>query len=152
MPAPAAAMPDSFSFGGGGMDDLVQLALRALFLTAEPLTPALIAEKCATFPGLSACLILKADGTKHAGSSQSGGDVGHFNDTAHRSIESLRMLAESLGQEARGVFTLNSGGGTRTIFLDRTVSVAVLHTSADFQPGVREKLTLVVRALADMKS
>ena len=149
--APPAATPDSFSFGEAGMDDLVQLALRAIFLTAEPLTPALIAVKCATLPGLSACLIVKADGAKYGGSSQTGGDAGHFNDTAHRSIESLRMLAESLGQEVRGVFTLHSGGGTRTIFLDRTVSVAVLHSSTDFQLGVREKLTLVMCALADMK-
>jgi hypothetical protein len=143
---------EEFSFGGG-MDDLVQLALRALFLTAEPLTPPLIAEKCAAFPGLSACLIVRNDGTRYSASSQSGGEIAHFNDTAHRSIESLRMLAGSLDQEPRGVFTLPAGGGARTVFLERTVSLAVLHSGshAEFQPGVREKLALTVRALADMK-
>jgi hypothetical protein len=149
-PAAVAAVNEDFSFGAA--EDLVQLALRALFLTADPLTPASIAEKCAAFPGLRACLVLQTDGTRHSGSSQTGSDVAHFHDTAHRSAESLRMLAESLGQEPRGTFTLRSGGGLRTILLERTVSLAVLHDGTEFHPGVREKLALTVRALADMRA
>jgi hypothetical protein len=55
-----------------------------------------------------------------------------------------------MGFEGNGSFTLRSAAAMRTFFIERGLCLAVLHTRAAFPPGVRDKLLLTARLLADI--
>lgn len=160
VPAPSAApahKPHTQSAPGAGHDisfnqveDLSQLVLRALFMTDATLRRQEIVDRCAAFPGLRACLIIASQGVTHSGHDGASEDVRQFCTNAPRAHEYLTGLAQSMGIEGQGTFTLRSGSTIRTFFIDHGVCLAVLHAQAAFPPGVREKLILVARSLADV--
>jgi hypothetical protein len=145
--APAAPAVE-FNFGDTG--DLTKCTLRALFATDDDLSAQEIVNLCGELPGLRACLVIAPDGVTSSGQDSSDEEIGHFTANAPRSHEFLTGLAQSMGIEDQGSFTLRSGTTVRTFFIDRGLCLAVLHAQAAFEPGVRDKLIVTLRSLADL--
>lgn len=153
-PAPAAtsepATLEDLSFGY--VDTPAQLALRAVFGTDRTLGTQDVVDLVARLDGLRACLVH----TPHAGlqspaSSDDNEEVRHFRDRAGALFEKTASLVRELDPSAREQsFTLRTGKGVVSFFAIDDVCLAVLHAEPAFRPGVREKLTLVVRTVADM--
>ena len=123
-----------------------------MFMTAGTPTPGEIALHCSTLPGLRTCIVISPGGVIHGSPDSLDEEVRDFNNHAPRAHEYLTGLAQSMGFESQGSFTLRSTSVIRTFFIERHLCLAVLHTEEGFLPGVREKLILTARSLADMLS
>lgn len=144
--APAGVPPIEFNFSE--TPDIPRLTLRALFMTDEDLPPARILELCAQLPGLRACVAITPAGLFSGGHPSGGTDIDHFTANASRAFEYLTGLAENMGIDGVGSFTLRSGNTVRTFFIEQDLCLAVLHGQGAFSPGVRDRLLLTARALA----
>jgi hypothetical protein len=147
--APVIAVPP-VEFNFGEAPDLRAVMLRALFMTDQDLTPHDIVDQCARLPGLRSCLAIVPDGVVASEHNAANEDVSHFTANAPRAHEYLTGLAESMGIESKGSFTLRSGNTVRTFFVESKICLAVLHGEPRFEPGVRDKLILTARALAEI--
>ncbi len=149
QPQTLAAPPADLSFGI--VEDMTQLALRALFMTERSLTPQEIIEQCAQFPGLGGAVFL--DGRSAVGASRipSNPEIAALVASAPETYNSLTHLASAMGVAHTGSFTMRTDRALRSFFIERGVCLAVLHDQPNFQPGVREKLILVSRALSAMQ-
>ena len=147
-PAPSASPPLEFNFGEPV--DLTQVTLRALYLTDGDLTPHQVVDCCSQLPGIRSCLVIVSGNVISSGHDSGSEEVQHFTANAPKSHEYLAGLAGSMGIEGDGSFTLRSGTSVRTFFIARGLCLAVLHARSGFAPGVRDKLLLTARCLADL--
>lgn len=146
--AAPAAPPIEFNFGE--TPDMALVTLRAIFSTDEDLTAREIVDRLAQLPGLrSAVAIIKGDvfASEDAGDSE---EVAQFIASSPKNCEYLTGLAESMGYGRSGSFTLRAGTGVRTIIIENGNCLAVLHDTAGFGPGVRDKLLVTVRILGGL--
>lgn len=136
----------------GYVDDHVQLALRAIFSTDQTMRPEDVVHLSSQFAGLRACMILTPQGAVPGGApAEASEEVRHFQERAGALFEKTASLVRELDPAAREqAFTLRTAKGVISFFAAGDVCLAALHAEPSFQPGVREKLTLVSRALADM--
>ncbi len=148
--APAASPAPPIEFRFGEAIDYNQTLLRGFFSSANDLTPHEIVDHCAQLPGLRSCLAIMSGSSIASGHGSGSDDVAHFTANAPRAFEYLTGLAESMNFEGNGSFTLRAGATVRTFIIESGVCLAVLHEKSAFAPGVREKLILTARALADM--
>ena len=66
-------------------------------------------------------------------------------------FEKTASLVRELDPTAREqMFTLRTAKGVVSFFAVGDICLATLHAEPNFQPGVREKLVLVSRSLAEM--
>ncbi len=137
-------------FNVNGYEDFNLLALRALFMTDNDLTLQEIVDRCATLPGLRASLAVSPAGVTASAHSNADEEINHFISNSARSYEYFTGLASSMGIDGQGSFTLHSGPSIRTFFIEQNFCFAVLHSEAGFQPGVRDKLILTARSLANL--
>jgi hypothetical protein len=141
---PAASMP-GLSLSAAG--DNEQLMLRALLGVSEKLNRQMVLEHTARLPGVAACAWVKGGKvTAHGDSSKAAQD---FRQQAADIATSMRTLARLTGLEAE---TLSIAVGDRllTFCLQQDQSLGVLHTSMEPPSGLREKITLLSRELAQM--
>jgi hypothetical protein len=137
-------------FNFGEALDLPRVTLRALFMTDEDLTPNEIVDRCAQLDGVRSCLAIATSGVISSGHDSASEEVSHFVSNAPRAHEYLTGLAESMGFAGNGSFTLRSAAALRTFFIENGICLAVLHGRAAFAPGVRDRLILTARLLADI--
>jgi hypothetical protein len=137
-----------FNFGDTG--NVSKSTLRALFMTDADLSTEEVVEQCGGLPGLRACLVITSGGVVSSGINSSCDEVTNFTSQAPRAHEYLAGLAQSMGMEGAGSFTLRSAATVRTFFIERGLCLAVLHGQDRFEPGVRDKLMLTARTLADL--
>ena len=62
----------------------------------------------------------------------------------------VRDLANDLGFTSSEAFTLRTGRGVISFFAEGETCLSVLHQEPEFEPGVREKLVLVARGVAQL--
>lgn len=121
--------------------------LRALLGVSEKLDRQMVLEHTARLPGVAACAWVKGGKvTAHGDSSKAAQD---FRQQAADIATSMRTLARLTGLEAE---TLSIAVGDRllTFCLQQDQSLGVLHTSMEPPSGLREKITLLSRELAQM--
>ena len=159
LPLPAVELPlrsqettaiEDLSFGY--VDHPIQLSLRAVFSTGQLLSTQDVVNHASRLEGLRACLV-QAPGTSLCSHSspQENEDVRHFRERAAVLFEKTASLVRELDPTAlEQSFTLRTAKGVVSFFAVGDVCLAVLHAEPTFRPGVREKLTLVVRSLAEM--
>jgi len=147
-PASLSAPPVEFNFGES--IDYTRTLLCAFFSVSGDLTPLQIVDHCARIPGLRSCLAIVSGKVIASDHGPAREEVAHFTANAPRAFEFLTGLAQSMGFEGNGSFTLRAGAGERTFFIESGICLAVLHDQSGFAPGVREKLILTARALAEM--
>lgn len=124
-----------------------QLILRALLGVSDKLNRQMVLEHTARLPGVSACAWVKGGKvTAHGDNSKAAQD---FRQQAADIASSMRTLARLTGLEAE---TLSIAVGDRllTFCLQQDQSFGVLHTSMEPPSGLREKITLLSRELAQM--
>lgn len=149
-PKPAAPAAPAMEFSFGKDESTHELLLRALFHTGTEPTPDELARQCAALPGLRTCIVVSRTGSILGSPEATDEEVRDFNTHAPKAHEYLTGLAQSMGFGDQGSFTLRSPTVVRTFFIERHLCLAVLHGEEGFQPGVREKLILTARALAEM--
>ena len=113
-------------------------ALQKLLMTSAALDLAGVAALAAALPGVRACVISGSAGNAMVG------------DFSHGvSAEEVRLASANLVQRAGpSMETLNRDGSDVAIFLHGETCVAVILTSGDFVPGVRERLARTAELLA----
>jgi hypothetical protein len=146
--AAPAAPPIEFNFGE--TPDLARVTLRAIYDTDQDLSVQEIVDRMAHLPGLRAAVIILNGRTIAGDGGSSGDEVRQFTASAPKSGEYLSGLAESMGYGSSGTFTLRAGRGVRTFFVEGGNCLAVLHDESTFAPGVRDKLLLTARTLAEI--
>ena len=134
----------------GYQSDPKQLALRAIFMTEQTLQPRDVVNLSSAFPGIRSCLIITPQGVTSSDHDSGDEQVRSFARSAPRTYQSLMALAESIGMQQQGSFTLRTDSGVCSFFVENGACMAVLHQHPSFQPGVREKLILVTREIASM--
>jgi len=149
-PAPVAPPAPPVEFNFGETVDFNQTLLRAFFAAAGDLTPHQIVDHLAQLPGLRSCLAIVEGNVISSGHDSGSEDVAHFTANAPRAVEYLTGLAGSMNCEGNGSITLRAGTTVRTFFMEAGICLAVLHEKPGFACGVREKLILTARALADL--
>jgi hypothetical protein len=145
-PAPV----EDLSFGY--VDNPTQLALRAVFATDRTLDTQDVVDLAAKLEGMRACLVHTPHASLHsAPSPEDSEDIRHFRERAGALFEKTASLVRELDPSAREQnFTLRTGKSVVSFFAVDDICLAVLHAEPSFRPGVREKLTLVVRSVAEM--
>lgn len=123
-----------------------QLQLRALFMTGGTLDAKRVVELCEEMPGIKACCLLSENGQIQASTI----NAQEFSRHSQGMVTGLASLSVGLGVENSRSFTMRTDSGAITFFKAQPIYLGVQHSDADFQPGVREKLTLISRELARM--
>ena len=127
--------------------DRTQLALQALFMCRGPVTPAMTAAHCAALPGILSCLLLHGHDIAAEAPATSPA-FPRFRKAAPAAAAALRSLSNAMDLNGSGAFTVQSANLSRTFFIENDWCLAVEHASPQLADGIREKLTMTVRALA----
>lgn len=128
-------------------DDRTQLALQALFMCRGPVTPAITAAHCAALPGILSCLLLHGHNIAAEAPATSPA-FPRFRQAAPAAAAALRSLSNAMDLNGAGTFTVQSANLSRSFFIENDWCLAVEHSSPHLADGLREKLTMTVRALA----
>jgi hypothetical protein len=144
VPLPAPAPEPVAPSAPAASDD--QLQLRALLMTSGHLDAQRIISLCDEMPGVDACCLLSENGSLQASSINSR----EFADKAQRMVAGLVSVSEGLGVADSNDFSLQTPKGNITFFKATPIYLGVQHSEPSFQPGVREKLTLISRELSLM--
>ena len=127
--------------------DRTQLALQALFMCRGPVTPAMTAAHCAALPGILSCLLLHGQDIAAEAPATSPA-FPRFRKAAPAAATALRSLSNAMDLTGAGTFTIQCANLSRSFFIENDWCLAVEHSSPHLADGLREKLTLTVRALA----
>lgn len=149
---PAGEPPRQRSaFDFGFEADPKQLVLRALFGVRTPLSVEEVLERMAGFTGIEACIIIdKQNGNVRASRGNDPGRTSTFESQAQQAYNKVISLAADLNVTDAESFTLRTGVGAMSFFNSPKVCLAVLQENSAFEPGIRERLTLVTRELSEM--
>jgi hypothetical protein len=128
-------------------DDRTQLALQALFMCRGPVTPAMTAAHCASLPGILSCLLLHGHEIAAEAPATSPA-FPRFRQAAPAAAAALRSLSKAMDLNSAGTFTVQCANLSRSFFIENDWCLAVEHSSPHLADGLREKLTMTVRALA----
>lgn len=120
------------------------IELRAVFGTNEPFSYRRVADLSADLPGVEACAVV---GPGLAAQSPRGREAGDLAGRAHALLNSARELARATGVPNAETFTLHTEQGVISVFSHGECCLTVRHAEGQFDPGVREKLILVVRGV-----
>lgn len=148
---PFAATPPVESGSGTGSRtgarvgdaDLRFVELRAVFGVEGPFSPQRVAGLVAELPGVAGCMVSCPAGTAGSGASGGGAGVGEGAET----VRYLREIARMTGVDDATQFSLQTGQGTLSFFLEGSSSLTVREDGTGFPPGTRDKLILVARTL-----
>ena len=95
-------------------------------------------------------LIEKQSGSTRATSGKDAVRTASFEAQAKQAYQKVISLADDLAVTDAESFTLWTTQGAMSFFNATAVCLAVLQEDAQFQAGVRERLTLVTRELSEM--
>jgi hypothetical protein len=112
-----------------------------------PVTPAMTAAHCASLPGMLSCLLLHGHDIAAEAPATSPA-FPRFRQSAPAAAAALRSLSNAMDLNGSGTFTVQSANLSRSFFMENDWCLAVEHTSPHLADGLREKLTMTVRALA----
>lgn len=154
--APAAAgvrervlsgLPRLERAGGGTVGLRSDKVLQEIFHTEEKITPADVPRLCGTLPGIEGCLLARRHEVLAAWSLPL--DL-RPEDLLVAAGGALDRALEARGAgwgEPRGI-TLHLEVGSASLLRCEAMQLLVLHEKRGFAPGVREKLTMALGALA----
>lgn len=142
-----AVIPPMTGLSLSAAGDNDQLMIRALLGVSEKLDRKAVLEHVARLPGVAACAWVRGERVVAEGEGSKAAQ--DFRQQAPDIATSMRTLARLTGLEAE---TLSIAVGDRllTFCLQQDQSLGVLHTSMEPPSGLREKITLLSRELAQM--
>ena len=133
---------EDLSFGIHESDDAHQTALRALFGVEGNVGAERAVDLAAALPGIAACIF-----TGENSDAIGAGNLDSFATSGPAVFENVRGLVTAMGIDDAACFTIRTSGGTMSFFSEGETCLGVLHKEPRFEPGVREKLTIVAREL-----
>lgn len=134
---------EDLSFGIHESEDPHQVALRALFGVEGSIDAERAVDLSVVLPGISACIF-----TGENSDAIGAGNLDSFAVSGPAVFENVRGLVTAMGIDDAACFTIRTAGGTMSFFSEGDSCLGVLHKEPRFEPGVREKLTIVARELA----
>ena len=137
-PAPAAAK---------GSDS----ALQTLFMTEEEIDAKMVVRLVCQLPGVNGCAVMFADGLRLAGNFPEG-DAEGFSAMAPPFYKRTQNFVSELKLGGLKTFTVYTETDLLSFFMHDDICLSVRHSGRGFLPGVREKLEIVTREMADMYS
>ncbi len=124
-----------------------QAELQALFMTEEYLDAKGIVKHISRLPGISACLLMFADGLPIAGNLPDDFDDEAFSALVPRFFAKVDQATSDLRLGNVESLTLHTTLAPVTFLVNGGVGMALIHNRSRFLPGVREKLVAIVRAV-----
>lgn len=146
---PSRHVPD-FAGLDFGCAPLADLELRAIFASHEVFTPQLAVERTAALPGVLGVVLFRRNGEIVASHLPGEEGVKKMGRQTPSIFGRIRDLAGELGFAGSEAFTLHTGRGIVSFFGQGQSCLAVLHAERVFEPGMREKLTLIARGMASL--
>lgn len=145
-PAPAAAEP---GFGGLGFEGPMRdVELRALFGGSEVFTFNSVLDRVCQWSDVEGAVVIR--GGALAASRADDKENQQLASRAPAIYSKVRNLASDLGFSSSEAFTLKTGRGVISFFSEGETCLSILHRNHEFQPGIREKLLLVARGVAQL--
>ena len=133
---------EDLSFGIHESEDSHQTALRALFGVEGTVDAGRAVDLAAALPGISACIF-----TGENSDAIGAGNLDSFATNGPAVFENVKGLVSAMGIDDAACFTIRTSTGTMSFFSEGETCLGVLHEEPRFEPGVREKLTIVAREL-----
>ncbi len=124
--------------------------LQALFMTEEHLDAKNIVKHTCHLPGISGCLLMFADGLPIAGNFPEDFSQDAFGAIIPRFFGKVQDYSRDLRLGSIETVTIHTEKGPVSLYMHGNVCMALLHSKSRFLPGVREKLTVVVREVSRM--
>lgn len=145
----AAAVGDAFA-GIGFNDPMKDIELRAVLGGADAFSYQVVLEKLCGWDGINGAAILGGGSLKAARANAT--EDSKLAEQAPSIYRKVRDLANDLGFEFSQTFTMRTGRGVISFFADGESCLSVLHNESEFEPGVRERLALVARGVAQLEA
>ena len=120
------------------------IELRAVFGTSEAFTLQRVADLTTELSGVESCFVFSPLGSAQAPQK----DARSRQEQADSILRGVRELARITGVENAETFTMHTGHGMVSVFMHGDACLTIRHQRGDFEPGVREKLILVVRGVS----
>jgi hypothetical protein len=121
--------------------------LQEIFHTEEKITPADVPRLCCTLPGIEGCLVSRRREVLAAWSIPLDLKQTELLDAASGAMDRAIDAREAGWGEPRGI-TLHLEVGNASLLRSDALQLLVLHEKRGFAPGVREKLTMALGAVA----
>ena len=121
--------------------------LQEIFHTEEKLTPADVPRLCCTLPGIEGCLLARRREVLAAWSMPLDLKQAELLESASGSMDRALDARGAGWGEPRGI-TLHLEVGSASLLRSDALQLLVLHEKRGFAPGVREKLTMALGAVA----
>lgn len=122
-------------------------ALQEIFHTDDHLTPADVPRLCCGLPGIDSCLLTRRNEVLAAWNAPLELDQEELLLVASRTMDRAVEVRGAGWGDARGV-TIFLDGGSASLLRCGVLQLLVLHGSRGFAPGVREKLSSALAAVA----
>lgn len=122
------------------------IELRAVFGTSEAFTLQRVADLTTELSGVESCFVFSPLGSAQAPRK----DARSRQEQADSILRGVRELARITGVENAETLTMHTGHGMVSVFLHGDACLTIRHQRGDFEPGVREKLILVVRGVSQL--
>ena len=122
--------------------------LQEIFHTDDPLTPADVPRLCCGLPGIDSCLLTRRNEVLAAWNEPLELDQGALLLAASSTMDRAVDAGGSGWGDAQGV-TIFLDGGNASLLRCGALQLLVLHGKRGFAPGVREKLSSALAAVAD---
>ena len=121
-------------------------------MTEDELDAKTIVKLVTQLPGIDGCTVMFGDGLKLAGNFPENGQAEGFSAMSPPFYKrTLNFTSELKLGELQG-FTIYTDSGLLSFFMHDDICMSVRHAGRGFLPGVREKLEVVTRELAQMYS
>jgi hypothetical protein len=149
IPAAPAAQPRSgLLFSHTATANPEQMLLRALFGVADSLDPERVVRLTAELPGVEACICVQNNKAITHGS---GIPAAHdFQQQAVDLARGVQSLSSVVGIDGAETFSVQSKDRLVTFSLLEGMVFGVLHSSKEPVSGLRDKITLIARELAQL--
>jgi len=121
--------------------------LQEIFHTEEKLTPADVPRLCCTLPGIESCLLARRREPLAVWSIPLDLNQSDLLDAASGAMDRAIDARGAGWGEPRGI-TLHLEVGSASLLRSDALQLLVLHEKRGFAPGVREKLTMALGAVA----
>ncbi len=144
-PAPAPALPAARPLPKDSV-------LQAMFMTDDDLDAKTIVKLVCQLPGLDGCTVMFGDGLRLAGNFPENGQVEGFSAMSPPFFKRAINFASEAKLGALRACTIYTETGLLSFFMHDDICVSVRHAGRGFLPGVREKLEVITRELAQMYS
>ncbi len=149
LPSPAEASEISDADAASRKADAIA-ALQEIFMTEESMEARSVLAHILKLPGITGAMLGTPDGLKLAGALSSKFDADALCAITPSLLNRLGKFSEEVNMGALNSLTLEVSNTLLSIFSSNGVSLFIEHQRKEFAPGIRARLSSIIRHLSDI--